>query len=89
MHHVVVSVAPSQEPSEHLSLEAIRAIAKQDVSAVITGNIKDICRQTLLELGIDVISGVQGMTVIEGTTVREALELCERGELEEIIQDGH
>jgi predicted Fe-Mo cluster-binding NifX family protein len=65
MQYVVVSVTPRQEPSEHVSLEAIRAIAKQDVSAVITGNIKEICRQTLQELGIEVIAGVQGMTVIE------------------------
>jgi predicted Fe-Mo cluster-binding NifX family protein len=65
MSHVVVSVLPAQEPAKGLSLEAIRAIAKQDVAAVITGDIKDICRQTLLELGIEVISGVSGMTVIE------------------------
>jgi len=31
MRHVVVSVLPGQEPAENLSLEAIRAIAKQDV----------------------------------------------------------
>jgi predicted Fe-Mo cluster-binding NifX family protein len=35
------------------------------VSAVITGNIKEICRQTLQDLGIDVIDGVEGMTVQE------------------------
>lgn len=65
MQYVVVSVAPQQDPSEQLSLEAIRAVARQDVSAVITGNIKDACRKMLQELGIDVISGVKGMTVIE------------------------
>jgi len=65
MGHVVVSVLPSREPAQGLSLEAIRAIARQDVEAVITGDIKDICRQTLIEMGIEVISGVRGMTVIE------------------------
>jgi len=66
----VESVEPRQDPSKHLSLEAIRTVAKQDVFVVITGNIKDACRSTLQELGIDAISGVQGMTVIE------AVERC-------------
>ena len=60
MVYVVVSVTPHQQPEEHVSLEAIRAVARQDVSAVITGAIKDACRRTLEELGIDVIAGVQG-----------------------------
>jgi predicted Fe-Mo cluster-binding NifX family protein len=76
MHYVVVSVMPRQEESEHVSLEAIRAVAKQDVSAVITGQIKDICRQTLLELGIEVISGVQGMTVGEAVERYKATRLA-------------
>ena len=46
MEYVIVSVSPSLEPSEQVNLEAIRAIAKQGVSAVITGAIKPICRQT-------------------------------------------
>jgi predicted Fe-Mo cluster-binding NifX family protein len=33
------------------------------VSTVITGHIKEICCETLLSLGIDVIDGVEGMTV--------------------------
>ena len=68
MEYIVVSVPPRLERSERVSLAAIRAVAKQDVSAVITGHIKDICRQTLLNLGIEVIDGVEGMTV------RKALE---------------
>ena len=51
-----------------MNLVAIRAIAKQDVSVVITGYIKEICRQTFLNLGIEVIDGVESMTV------REAIE---------------
>jgi len=65
MEYVVVSVPPHLESPERVSLAAIRAIARQDVSAVITGYIKDICRQTFLNLGIDVIDGVEGMTVHE------------------------
>jgi predicted Fe-Mo cluster-binding NifX family protein len=63
MEYVVVSVPPRMEDRDRTSLAAIRAVAKQGVSAVITGNIKDICRQTLLDLGIDVIDGVEGLTV--------------------------
>ena len=65
MDYVVVSVPPHLESPERVSLAAIRAVAKQGVSVVITGHIKDICRQTLLDLGIDVIDGVEGMTVLE------------------------
>lgn len=65
MEYVVLSVPPRQEESDQVSLTAIRAVANQDVSAVITGNIKAVCRQTLLDLGIDVIDGVEGMTVAE------------------------
>jgi predicted Fe-Mo cluster-binding NifX family protein len=62
---VVVSVPPQPEMPERVSLAAIRAVANQGVSAVITGHVKEICRQTLLDLGIEVIDGVEGMTVHE------------------------
>jgi predicted Fe-Mo cluster-binding NifX family protein len=65
MEYVVVSVPPHLETPEKVSLAAIRAVAEQDVAAVITGHVKDICRETLLNLGIDVIDGVEGMTVQE------------------------
>ena len=65
MEYVVVSVPPRREGPQQVSLAAIRAVARQGASAVITGHIKDICRQTLLDLGIDVIDGVEGMTVLE------------------------
>jgi predicted Fe-Mo cluster-binding NifX family protein len=68
MEYVVVSVPPHPEMPERVSLAAIRAVANQGVSAVITGHVKEICRQTLLDLGIEVIDGVEGMTV------REAIE---------------
>jgi predicted Fe-Mo cluster-binding NifX family protein len=63
MEYIVVSVPPRQETPDRVSLAAIRAVAMQGVSAIITGDIKDVCRQTLLDLGIDVIDGVEGMTV--------------------------
>jgi len=65
MEYVVVSVPPHLDSPERVSLAAIRAVAGQGVSAVITGRIKDTCRQVLLDLGIEVIDGVEGMTVQE------------------------
>jgi predicted Fe-Mo cluster-binding NifX family protein len=65
MEYVVLSVPARQEDQDRVSLAAIRAVAKQDVSAVITGHIKEVCCETLLGLGIDVIDGVEGMTVLD------------------------
>jgi len=65
MEYVVVSVPPHLDSPERVSLAAIRAVAGQGVTAVITGRIKDACRQVLLDLGIEVIDGVEGMTVEE------------------------
>ena len=65
MEYVVVRVPPHLEDPEKVSLAAIRAVAGQGVSAVITGRIREICRETMLNLGIDVIDGVEGMTVQE------------------------
>ena len=65
MEYVVVSVPPRQEDQDRVSLAAIRAVATHGVSAVITGHIKDVCCQTLLSLGIDVIDGVEGLSVQE------------------------
>lgn len=76
MAYVVVSVAPRLEPSERVSMEAIRAVARQGASAVITGHIKDVCRRTLSELGIEVIAGVQGMTVIDAVERYKATRLA-------------
>lgn len=63
--YVVVSVPPRAESRNKVSLAAIRAVAQQDISVVITGHIQDVCRKTMLSLGIDVIDGVTGMTVEE------------------------
>lgn len=65
MDYVVVSVPPPQEGHDRVSLSAIRAVAMQGASVVITGHIKPVCRDTLFGLGIEVIDGVEGMTVHE------------------------
>ena len=61
MEYVVVSVPSQERQRDRVSLAAIRAVAGQSVAAVITGHIKDICRQTLLDLGIEVVDGVEGI----------------------------
>jgi predicted Fe-Mo cluster-binding NifX family protein len=65
MEYVVVSVPARQEDRDRVSLAAIRAVAMQGVSVLVTGHIKEVCRETLFNLGIDVIDGVEGMTVQE------------------------
>jgi len=74
---LVVSVPPHVEDPDHVSVTAIRAIAQQDVSIVIAGYIKEICRETMQQLGIDVIDGVEGMTV------RDAIHRYRSGSLQE------
>jgi predicted Fe-Mo cluster-binding NifX family protein len=69
MDYVVISVPPDQIDPSKVSLYAIRALANQGVQAVLTGPIKDICRQAMINLGMEVIDGLQRMTV------REAVEL--------------
>jgi len=69
MDYVVLSVPPDQIDPTKVSLYAIRALANQQVQVVLTGQVKDICRQTMLSLGMEVIDGV------ERVSVREAIEL--------------
>ncbi len=63
MDYVVIAVPPDQIDPARASLAAIRAIAKQGAEVVITGEVTDICRQAMLNLGIEVIDGVERMTV--------------------------
>jgi predicted Fe-Mo cluster-binding NifX family protein len=69
MDFVVIAVPPEQRDPDKVSLAAIRAIANQGAQVVITGYIKEICRQAMTNLGIQVIDG------IERRTVRQAVEL--------------
>jgi len=60
---VVVSVSPETVDTDRVNLAAIRALVQQDVGIVITGHIKDVCRQAILNLGIEVVDGIEGITV--------------------------
>lgn len=73
---IVVSVPPEQLDPDAVSLAAIRAIATQGTEVVITGPIKDVCRQALENLGIEVVEGIERMTVREAvaTYVASGLE---------------
>ena len=69
MEYLTISVPAEQLDPNNVSLPAIRALARQDVGVVITGRIKDICRQTMANLGIEVIDGAEGMTVREAVSL--------------------
>ena len=69
MEYVVVSVPADQLEASKVSLPAIRAIANQGAEVVLTGAIKDVCRQAMETLGMEVISGIERMTV------RQAVEM--------------
>ncbi len=75
---VVVSVPPDQVIADRVNLAAIRALVQQDVEMIITGHIKDICRQAILNFGIEVVDG------IEGITVRDAASLYASGGAEAV-----
>lgn len=54
---------PAVESYQEASLAAIRALAQHDVSVVIVAMAQPQCRHVLNELGVDVIEGVEGLTV--------------------------
>ena len=60
---LVVAVPAEERDPQHVSLYAIRALATQGVQVVLTGQIKDACRQAMVSLGIDVVEGVPRMAV--------------------------
>jgi len=65
LESVVVSVPTQEQDPAKVSLFAIRAIARQGAEAVITGPIKDACKQTMQSLGMQVVDNVGRMTVRE------------------------
>lgn len=73
MESVVISVPTQHQDPAKVSLSAIRAIARQGAEAVITGPIKDTCKQAMQSLGMQVIDNVGRMTV------REAVQRFARG----------
>jgi predicted Fe-Mo cluster-binding NifX family protein len=62
MSYFIVS-QPLAESYEAASLAAIRTLAHHDVSAVIVATARPQCRQVMNQLGVDVIEGVEGLTV--------------------------
>jgi predicted Fe-Mo cluster-binding NifX family protein len=62
MSYFVVS-QPTVESHEEASLAAIRTLAQHDVSTVIVATAQPQCRRVMNELGVDVIEGVEGLTV--------------------------
>jgi predicted Fe-Mo cluster-binding NifX family protein len=78
MEHVVISVPAHELDASTVSLPAIRAIAAQGAEVVVTGAIKDVCRQAMETLGMEVVAGIERMTVRQAvemytTSGREAL----------------
>jgi predicted Fe-Mo cluster-binding NifX family protein len=63
MDSVVIAVPPEQQDPTRISLYAIRTLAAQGVDAVICGRIKDPCREALSALGVEVVEGVERITV--------------------------
>jgi len=62
MSYFIVS-QPVAESHEEASLAAIRTLARHDVSAVIVATAQPQCRMVMNELGVDMIEGVEGLTV--------------------------
>lgn len=82
MEFVEVSVPVQQQDPARISSFAIRAIARQGAEAVITGPIKDICKQTMQSLGMQVIDNVGRMSV------REAIQRYTKGGSREVERFG-
>jgi predicted Fe-Mo cluster-binding NifX family protein len=70
---------PAVESYEEASLAAIRTLAQHDVGTVIVAKAQDRCRMVMQELGVDVIEGVEGLTVRQAVErfVSEALYTSE------------
>ena len=63
MASVVIAVPSEQQDPHQASLYAIRALAAQGVEAVVCGQIEEMCRQALFALGVEVVEGVERVTV--------------------------
>jgi predicted Fe-Mo cluster-binding NifX family protein len=62
MSYFIIS-QPVTESYEEASWAAIRNLAQYDVSTVIVAEARPRCRMVLNELGMDVVEGVEGLTV--------------------------
>jgi predicted Fe-Mo cluster-binding NifX family protein len=62
MDHFVVAMPP-MESEEEASLKAIRIVVQNGADVVIVEEAKPSCREVMTQLGVEVIEGVQGLTV--------------------------
>jgi predicted Fe-Mo cluster-binding NifX family protein len=75
MDYVVISMPPTESEKE-ASLQALRAVVKNDAEVVIVAEARPECRSTMTTLGVQVIEGVRGLTA------RQAVERYRRNKLE-------
>jgi len=75
MDSVMVPMPPT-ESEEEASLKAIRIVVKNGAEVVIVEEAKPSCRAVMAQLGVEVIEGVQGLTV------RQVVERYKSRELE-------
>ncbi len=74
LNYFVVAMPPTESEQE-ASLKAIRIVVQNGANVVIVEEAKPGCREVMTQLGVEVIEGVQGLTV------RQAVERYTRGEL--------
>lgn len=74
MDYFVVAMPPT-ESEEEASLKAIRIVVQNGADVVIVEEAKPGCRMVMTQLGVEVIEGVQGLTV------RQAVERYQSGQL--------
>jgi predicted Fe-Mo cluster-binding NifX family protein len=69
MEYVVVSVPVQELDVSAVSLPAIRALAEQGVEVVLAGTIEALCRRAMVNLGIEVVDGIEGLTVRDAVSL--------------------
>ncbi len=62
MDYLVVAMPPTESEQE-ASLKAIRIVVQNAAEVVIVEEAKPTCREVMTQLGVEVIEGVQGLTV--------------------------
>jgi predicted Fe-Mo cluster-binding NifX family protein len=63
MGTIIVSVPDDVPPGPERTRMLLRAVLSQDVQAIITGPLSEACRQVMDELGIEIVEGIERMTV--------------------------
>lgn len=65
MECVVISTPAEEQAPAKARLALLRAIAQQGAQVVLTGPISEVCKQALLDLGLEVVADIPRMTVRE------------------------